>query len=241
MGNMISNEMYDKISDDIYLLGKNAILRFNVSLSNSVDNMRNYFHREFEYNSKYANANSLITIRRSFNFFLSLENIKRDEETGNKEFIIIGVSEIMLFKYKIKESIKWFTDKKFENLYATKGDKLIMLGRVDPIRIDNLPMNKYIEFEPVVYTNGDYNAPGIRIYLSSENNFIDMTVDRFMGLYYIVDNLNMYESAQLMVNYLGRPDNGTNIFRYSDGNETEYIDNSGTIGRKIPVKNKGLG
>lgn len=232
--------LYDKISDDIYYMGKNTILKFNVSLSRNIDNMRSYFHKEFEYNSKYANANTLVSIRRQFDFYLSIENVKIDEISNEKAFILIGITEIMIFKYKLKDAIKWFRDKEFQDIYGYKNGKLIMTKRLNPIVIGNLPMNKYISMEPVVCDTGDDRVAGVRVYLSSENNYVDMTVDRFMGLYYIIDTINMYESAQLMVNYLGKPDYGTNRYSFSDGNDIEYADNSGSTGRKIPIKNKGL-
>ena len=240
----IEDERYDKISDDLYIIGSNVVLRFNVSLSKNNDNIRNYFHKEYEYTSKYSNANTLITIRRSFDFFLSIENFKKDDITGIKEYIRIGIQEIMLLRYKLREVLRWFTDKEFENLFGKKGRKLLILGRVEKICIDRLSMDKYLEFEPVVCDFETESVPGVRIYLSSENNYADMSVDRFMGLYYLLESINMYESAQLMLNYLGRPENGTNLVSFSG---QEYERSSGTEGisakegRRIPVKNRGLG
>lgn len=215
----IQHDIYDKISDDIYLLGKNVILRFNINLSKDINNNRVYFHKEFQYPSKYNNNSSLITIRRNFDFYFTIENIYKDEDTGIKEFIRLGITEIMLVQQKLYEVLKWFTDKQFETLYARKGKDLIMLGRADNIKIANLPMDKYLIFEAIVCIYETNSFPGVRLYLSSSTNYIDMSVDKFMGFYYLLTNINMYESAQLMINYLERPDNGTNITTYKGNND----------------------
>lgn len=239
----ISYEQYDKISDDIYFIGNNTIMKFNVSLSKDINNMRSHFHKEFKYNSKYSNCNSLVTIKRSFDFYISIENIKKDD-SGIKEFIRIGVSEILLVRYKLQEVLKWFTSNEFQNLYGKKGKKLLILGRVSNIIIDRLPMNKYIEFEPTVCDYDTESVPGVRMYLSSKTNYVDINVDRLMGLIYLMDSINMYESAQLMINYLQRPENGTNLYSFTGQEaemETKTIEGvRAKEGRRIPIKNNSL-
>ena len=45
--------IYDKVSDDIFVIGPNAILKFNVSLSKILnDGRRFHFYKEFKYPSK---------------------------------------------------------------------------------------------------------------------------------------------------------------------------------------------
>ena len=57
---------YDKITDDIYTIGKNVVLKFSVGLSKSYNNSRSYFHKEFENSSKYVDTKTLITIKRIY-------------------------------------------------------------------------------------------------------------------------------------------------------------------------------
>ena len=243
---IIEQIQYDKISDDIYFLGKNVVLRFNVNLSKTgMNNERTHYHKEYQYSSKFSNEPSnLITIRRNFDFYFSIENIIKDEN-NKKEFIRIGVTEIMSLQFYLKEVIKWFTDKKYEKLYASKNDRVIMLGRVDNIVMTNLPMDKYLEFQAIVcdYENNTY--PGVRMYISSETNYIDMSVDKLMGLYYLLTNINMYESAQLMINYLQRPEYGTNMFTFNSNNKQQYSESKynniqAKEGRMIRPKNPTL-
>lgn len=216
---VIEQQQYDKISDDLYFLGKNVVLKFNVNLSRpNQENQRNHYHKEYQYNSKYIDTSSVITIRRSFDFYLSIENLTRDD-FGNKEYIRIGVPEIMSLRYYIEAVTRWFTDSKYESLYAKKNGRLIMLGRVENIRISNLPLDRYLEFEAMVCETPDGDMyPGVRIYLSSKTNYADMSIDRLMGFYYLISTINMYESAQLMLNYLQRPEYGTNMVSFCDDN-----------------------
>ena len=71
-----------------------------------------------------------------------------------------------------------------------------------------------IVLEPVICSYNDQYAPGIRLYIS-ETNYTDMTIDKYMGLLYLIENINMYQSAQLMINYIQRPEFGTNMYSSS--------------------------
>lgn len=65
---------YDKLSDDVLYLGSNLFLRMNVSLSNKGDqDQRYHFHKEYRYDSKYTSSGKLLSIKRSFSYYLSLD------------------------------------------------------------------------------------------------------------------------------------------------------------------------
>lgn len=203
----------DKISDDVYALGPNVILKFSVSLSKTSNGTRHHFHKEYEYRSS-SNATTLVTIKRSFDYYLSLENMQKDSN-GNKVFIRIGPSEYMMFKKGLEIAISWFTDKKYEKLFASDRGKLVLVNPIPNFVVSSLPMDKYLELVPIIIDRGMANAdkePGVRIYLSSDSQFIDINLDRLMGLYYIVSSFNMYQAALEIVNYLERPALGTNRF-----------------------------
>ena len=204
----------DKISDDVYALGPNVILKFNVSLSKISNGKRYHFHKEYEYHSK-GISEPLVTMKRSFDYYLSIENAQKDNN-GNKVFIRIGPQEYLLFKKALEECVSWFIDAKYAKLFARDKGKLVLVSPVPETKMRNLPMGKYMEFTPVIIDKGVANAdkePGIRITLGDyEISYIDINIDRLMGLYYIISSFNMYQSAQLMINYLGRPEFGANRF-----------------------------
>lgn len=208
---------YDKIVDDITLLGYNVILRFNVILSKPLkDGKRYHFHQEYEYDSnKYIDNNRLVTLRRNFDYYLSIENI-RENENGIKEFIQIRPKDMIGLLANLHRVSEWFN---MNDVFAyNKENKLILYKHQNPIII-YLSMDKYIKFEPIIVKYTNIEKIGVRLYLSSEEHYADIDVDKFMEFMYFMNTFNMYQSAQLMINYLGMPDYGTNRHSF------DYVNN----------------
>ncbi len=216
---------YEKISDDLCWIGYKCVLRMNVKLgSKGTDGTRYHFHKEFQYVSNYSDRPKLVSIRRSFEYFLSIE------KTDIKESIMITIKDILLLRMKMNQVFKWFSDKTF----AYKNKQMIILDKKKPIVIP-VTGNKYIKFEPAVIVGQDERQiQGVRLSLNSDDVYADMTVDTYAGFLYIINTIDMYNAAQNMINYLGRPDFGTNIYKY----ESEYTEKSSDskimTGRQIP-------
>lgn len=204
----IKHQDYGKITDVCMWLSNNYILKFNVELikHKSKDN----YHKEIGYN---INGCYRVNINRDFDYYLSIESVKRSDE-GNKLQLRIGINEIYFFRYNLHGVSSWFTNKSYESLFIKKDGKIIMPIKVDPIRI-NIMFNNYIEFEPSICNldNGD-QIIGVRVYLNSDGVSFFMSANNLISFTYFIDTFNMYQSAQLMLNYLGRPENGTNYFGY---------------------------
>ena len=243
---------YERISDDVYYLGQSVVLRFSVQLAKyGSDGSRYHFHKEYSYRSTKTHSNEpyiSASIKRTFDYYLSIETIK-SSSTPEKEFIRIGVTEIMLVRDAFKRVLSWFTDSKYDGLFAYKEDKLIVTNPIPTETIAGLPMKKYLKIEPAVVgreIGDDYSVPGVIIYLSSEYQYIKMSLSKLAGLVYILENFNMYQSAQLMINYLGRPEFGTNMYSFEpvptrtlECREIERTDVR--QGRKIvPLDKRGL-
>ena len=205
----------DKISDDVYTIAPNVVLKFNVSLSKISGGKRYHYHKEYEYPSKMSpECNSLVTIKRSFDYYLSFENQQKDIN-GNRLFIRIGVQEYFLLKNSLETVISWFRDTKYAKLFALDRGRLILVSPVPNCKIQNLPMNKYIEFTPTIIDRGISNAdkePGIKIEFGDPSMCITINLDKLMGLYYLISCFNMYQAAITMINYVSRPDFGTNRY-----------------------------
>lgn len=214
------NTNYEKITDDLCFLGSNVVVRFNVILAKkNEEGKRVSFHREYEYMmNKYNDSKNLVTIRRQFDYYLSIENIK--EVDGVKEYIFITPQDFIHFKQNVLHSVKWFTDSEFNNLFAKKGDNIVMLGKVNPIDIPFSRGNKSIRIEPTILNYENNNLTGVRIYLCSMDNYVDIDIDRYMGFVYLVSSLNMFQSAQIVLNYLGRPEDGTNRISFGIDNNS---------------------
>lgn len=201
---------YDKISDDVLVLGPNAVLKFNVSLSKMSGDKRYHFYKEFEYPSKSKEFPRLVTIKRSFDYYLSIENVQKNKTTDSKAFIRIGVSDLYRLRSQLEEVYRWIFDKKFKSLYATSRGKLILTNPIPESILGGYPQNKFLRFIPtVIGKDGFPDEKGIELTLSDYNNYVIMNIDRFMGLYYTIINFNMYQCAQSMVGYLGFPSDHT--------------------------------
>lgn len=197
---------YEKIVDDVYWIGFNISLRFSVVLARANDNgYRKSFYQEYQYESnKYKDQRNLITVKRQYDYFLSIENIK--EIDGIKEYIIIGVSDFPYFRQKILEASRWLSD---SNLYRYKENNIIMVGSVKPIVINFMAWNKTITLEPIVMKNEqNINCAGIRMTLGkNKENFCDISVDRYMGFAYIIESFNMHLVATNMLTFMQKPEN----------------------------------
>lgn len=221
---MISDERlltpidYDKLSDDLYYIGNGIVLRLNVILGKkNEDGTRRYFHQDYMYDSKYLDKEKVITMRRNFDYYLTIERYKDFMQS-----VQIRLHHMILIKAKLKEVSKWFSD----GTFVLRRGKLIIQGRPQRIDITGFSGGKSLSFDPVVidYENTGQQQPGVRLVMNNSDIFADMSIDNFYGLFYLIDTFNMYQSAQLLVNYLGRPNIGENLVEFERGefvNETD--------------------
>ncbi len=232
---MIDYGKYEKISDNIMIIANRVILKMNVGLSYYInENKRINFHREVEYYSQKANKN-LINIKRQFDYYLSIEH------TETKDFIRIGITDIIKLRYALDEAYKFFTDPRYSNIYAKKDGELIMLSRPSPIIISGLSMDKYLQFEPCIFVNfrGE-SERGLRMFLSSSNTYCDISINRLEGFKYIIDSINLFEAAQNMINYIERPERGYNLYTFNTEPDNMDRDFEGQEGRKVESKKSNL-
>ena len=231
---LVAYDDYDKIIDDIVYLGSKLYLRMTVVLSNKYDKdgqfYRESFHKEYRYASKYSKS-KLVTVKRSsFEYYLSLD------KTDTKASIWIRPQDIIILRMKLSEVSSWFTD----DTFAIKNGSLIVYKRKPSILIKKLMFDKYLQFDPVViiWENTGEQVQGVRITLGDQNEFVDVSMNKFYALLYIIQSINMYESAQLLLNYIGRPENGTNLVDFEENSmlrsyEQEEKDMIGVDNRTI--------
>lgn len=208
---------YDKISDDIIGLGRNAVLRFNIGLSKSNQDSRFFYHKEFEYAGKFGPT---VVIKRTFDYYMTIENYAKPT-IGDKAYIRIGLAEFLLFKNAIDACVSWFMDKKFAKLFVKINNKLSLSSPIPNYKIERLPMNKWLRFEPIIIEGLDYQEPGVRITLSDEVNYSDIGVDKIMGLQSLLSTMNMFAIAESMLSSIPAPI-GTNRIKLDDGTSASY-------------------
>ena len=131
MNNELPQLEYEKLSDDLYYMG-DYVLKFCVDLARKdKDNKRVHFHKEYRYDTnKYINCNKLVTLKRSFDFYLVLERY-RNNDSYEKHYIQIRVQNMIYLKMALEEVQDWFFDNKYRNLFAYDNNrKLVMMSGI---------------------------------------------------------------------------------------------------------------
>lgn len=239
MNSNIPQLNYERISDDLYYMG-DYILKFNVDLAKKdKENNRVHFHKEYKYNTnKYYGQDYLSTIKRSFDFYLTMERF-RNNDGYEKDYIQIRVQNIINLRIALNEVQQWFFDSKYRGIFVKdkQGRLHLMSNLVNPYII-NLPMDRYIKMEPVIFVNFEgKDETGVRFTVGDGDKFIDMSIDKFLGFKYLIDSINMYESAQIMINYLPQIPYGTNGTTFSDDTpQREGSLESSVNKRQLPCK-----
>lgn len=207
-------EDYDMISDLIDWLGMNVQYKFVVKLANKDKNgSRNPFHKEYKYPSTYNDVETSTSIVRSFDYYVTIEN--------KREGVYIQIRQANLIM--VQTVLSQMTEYLFNDSYwGVKEKKLVLKGKPQPIYIQNLPMCKWLGFELIVIEYEGIYDKGIRITLADESQYVDVRIDSFMGFVSFMSNLNMYQSALSIVNYLQRPEYGTNMVTFDGNNENGY-------------------
>ena len=206
----LAHKNYKKITDDLMWLSNKWMLKFTVLLSRKTDKYGDEsYHKEVGF---YKGHEYCVNINRSFDYYILIESVTKDA-TGQKESVYIRVADMYVLKFKLNQVAEWFTSEDNQGLFAKKDGKIFMPISVNPIKITGLMFNKYLEFEPSImnYDNGD-QAIGVRMYINSDTNSVFMESGRFLGFKDFIENFNMYQSAQLMLNYLQRPEYGEYLY-----------------------------
>lgn len=232
---MIHVNDYNRISDIIMTLGKTMMLKFSVMLSHEDKQFgRESIHKEYKYYNGKA-GKTMYSMVRIVNCHLSIEN-NSSAEVETKERINIGYEGMTPLIYMVNSAMDWFMKPEFANIFATKNGRLVIAVPQTPKRI--YIGGKYIELEPAVYVDGFDNTDlGVRIYLNSDINYTEMSFSAFCGFHYFITTFNMYAAAQSLLNYIQRPDLGTNLVSFSE-DQTSSNQNTTPVqksGRKINV------
>ena len=85
---------------------------------------------------------------------------------------------------------------------------------------------KRLEFIPIVLNYENEQMRGVRVTLNNYDNYNDISFDQFLGLKYIIDSFDMYGNAVSLLNYLGRPEFGTNTFNLNNNGSYSGMTNT---------------
>lgn len=209
----LTHNNYDKISDRVMWLGNGAALFFNIELYyNRKDyytgnKIRENYHKEILYKNNDYNSYRAKIIR-EFNYYFSIEINRKDVKTS----IRIGPNNIYFIIFNLNKVVKWFIGEDGVNtIFNTKNGKLFIPTHPDPIKVE-LSFDQYIEFEPAICNINGYETIGVNVFLSNDAYYFFMSSSDVFSLLHMLNTCNMYMMAQNMLNYLGRPEFGTNAF-----------------------------
>ena len=231
----IVHNNYEKITDDLFWISPRWILKFNVKLNKYNDKYgRMNYHKEIMYTK---GKDTYININRSFEYYLTIESTFKND-SNQKECIFISSIDFYMFKQRLNMAMEWFTSVTYKDLFAKKDGKIFMPRGISVLDI-NL-RSSLLQIEPTILEmdNND-QIIGVNLFINKyEKVFID--VNKFLALVDMINSLNMFQSAQIMLTYLQKPEPGDNI--YDMGNvvpDYNTVDDSKTV---FPKKqDDGLG
>lgn len=204
---MVQFQDYDRITDCLMYLNDKITLNFTVVLSRKgKDGSKQFFHYETEYASKYYGTNKNRAIKRNMSFYFTLDN-RNDFGNG---FILKPQDVIMLNMLIDQQVLPWFFgDKRIFNVIE---NRLVITGQWQEKGYTQSEY-KYISFAPIVneYEDGSFKE-GVRLTLNHKSEFVDMDIDKFMNLVYILKNTDMYSAACSLTTYVKQAPYGLNTY-----------------------------
>lgn len=202
---------YNKIVDELLILGDGGSIQMNVMLYNrNMKGEKKSFHTEYVMKDK---TGFNITLKRKYNFYLSIN------KSYDNAYCIITLADMILVKSNLERVAKWFENGVF---FQKDGHYHIMKQKQKRnIEILLSAEQKTISFTPIVISKSDEREfVGVEMDLYGKST-IDLTVDRFFAMKYLFDTIDMFTLASNMLNYISRPENGTNMIPIYDREDEE--------------------
>ena len=197
MNSSINYTDFDRISDTILYLDNNHTLDFVTRLSGKD---KNGYRRFYEFESQYQSNTYLGTdigrsIKRNMSFYYMITN--KTQFTGG---IILKVNDVFILNTLIKNNILplFFGSNR---IFKEKNNRLVIIGEYKPVEYIK-DLQNWIRFEPIVieYEDGSFKE-GIRMTINSNDDFIDLNIDKFLELHGCLNYQNMYLQAEAQCNY----------------------------------------
>ena len=203
-------ENYNKISDVMMNLGKNANLLFNMRLYSESEKFgRSYYHSEVQYYNESTNS-KLVNIKRKFDSYISFE--QSHPVNGEKGFVMIRNEDIRMLRKAVEDMELHIVDH-FKEIYVVSKGNVHVRKVQEPLEITGLALNKYLVFTPDVVENfNGSTSAAVRVTLGNPNLYVLMNMKKWSGLIECLNNANMFLYSQNASTYIGRPAFGTNMY-----------------------------
>ena len=191
-------------------LGNNGCIKINVVMYKKRFNSIEHMYKEYEYYSDDHHQN-MVSMSLHYDYFLSVENMFEDKALRSKGFLLMRYPELYIFKTLIDNSIIWFLEERFNDLFFIKDGILQVnkaIRRTCQVAINAMTT---VTTEPIVvdtYNKG--KMTGIRLTFTSNGHYIDIDIDSLFGLKLFLDRCDLFAMAQNLVNFVNAPKFGTN-------------------------------
>ncbi len=223
---------YSKISDTLMWLDNFHILKFNVTLqkANTSSGGMSSFHKEFSFMNKNTNT-EMISISRDYSFYYSIEEAKNKNWNNS---LILRPGEVEVLGMIIPRNIYpwYFSTTEKQSAFMTKDGQLVVKSGLKA----QMPLNdkSYLEFRPIVieFENSHEQKQGIRFIINRSDNYIDMSIDKFLEFNAYILRTDMLTAAMTMLNYVKTRPYGMNMIGSRSNNNyqqnnSNYSNNSG--------------
>lgn len=201
---------YDRITDNLIWLGytgnrEATTLKFVVDLTKQdIQGQEKHFHSESRYYSKKFERYSQ-SINRTYSCYFVINC--GFENMG----CVLRPSDVQIFNMLVDNNIMpWFMGE--SRIFTMKDNVMRIIGNYNDVTLP-LSERSYIRFSPVVinYENSNNFKEGIRMEMNSTDNCIDITLDKFLEMAYILKNTDMITLAATMINYVKIPPYEVNV------------------------------
>lgn len=241
---------YNKISDSITFINNSLMMRMNVVLySNSERYGRKYYYSEYGYNDK--NGFPTVKMNRSYDAYLSIESYGKSYRS--KRFFILRVGELEKLKYEILPKLKdWLISR--DKLVEFRSDNKLYM-RDSYGALSKKEWKQYIA--PIVFKSNNLLfsfRPGIDsvrdemcivMMCEDPHEEYNISILKMYELIRIIEQFDIYLYASSMLNYIGRPEMGTNYNHTSSplqsGRTSNPFEQKGRNNLKNPTSKEEVG
>lgn len=198
---------YNRITDNIYTVNDKLKIAISVQLTKENGDKRPFFyHSEYE---NITNAGRTVSVMRETVPMLIFKY--SNAETKQKEDVVFLMHHMPLLQDALNHSKEWFNGSK--SIFGNRNGRLFVMKdtkEARPIILSELLGEKTITFEPcIVFDKAENSQPGLRIILNN-SAATDIEAAKAFGLFYLMENFNLYMAASLLINYAVSCTPGTN-------------------------------
>lgn len=225
---MLNYTDFDRIHDIIMYFDNNFSLGFVTRLSSkSQTGYRKFYEFQSEYPiNKYAGVDKGHSIKRIMFFYYIIENKQYFDSS-----MILKANDVYIIRNIIDNSVfPWFFGS--TRIYKEKDERLVITGDFQPVSyIQNL--QRWLRIEPIVISYEDGFKEGVRIYVNSDNDFMDLSLDKFIEFVCYMDPKMMYTQSMAQCNYVKIAPYDSNMISVGGGLGSGGINNGDRLADNI--------